>query len=159
VLRVPMVLGRGDVAARVLALRASASFVPLTGGGASLEQPIDVADVTEAILRALVVPGLEGVDLDLAGPESLSRRELVLRAAALLGRHPPRIVPVPRPLVQLGAVLAETLFANPPLTTPMLGVLEHDDRIDPADACRRLALELTPLDVTLRRCLLEAERA
>jgi NADH dehydrogenase len=159
VLRVPMVLGRGDVAARVLASRASASFVPLTAGGESLEQPIDVADVIEAILRALVVPGLEGVDLDLAGPESLSRRELVLRAAALLGRQPPRIVPVPRPLVHLGALLAETLFANPPLTTPMLGVLEHDDDIDPADACRRLALELTPLDVTLRRCLLEAERA
>ena len=37
-------------------------------------------------------------------------------------------------------------------------LLEHDDRIDPGDACRRLALELTPLDVTLRRCLLEAER-
>lgn len=158
VLRIPMVLGRGDVAARVLAMRASASFVPLTGGGASLEQPIDVADVIEAILRALVAPGLEGVDLDLAGPESLSRRDLVLRAAALLGKAPPRIVPVPLPLVHLGAFLAETLFANPPLTAAMLGVIEHDDRIDPGDACRRLALELTPLDVTLRRCLLDAER-
>jgi hypothetical protein len=62
-------------------------------------------------------------------------------------------------VVRLGAALAETLFANPPLTTPMLGVLEQDDRIDPRDACRRLGLELTPLDVTLRRCLLDAEGA
>jgi len=159
VLRVPMVLGRGDVAARVLALRASARVVLLTGGGASLEQPIDVADVIEAILRALVVPGLEGADLDLAGPECLSRRDLVLRAAALLGKAPPRIVPVPLPLVRLGALLAETLFANPPLTPAMLGVLEQDDHIDPSRACQGLALELTPLEVTLRRCLLESERA
>ena len=159
VLRVPMVLGRGDVAARVLALRATAPFVVLTRGGASLEQPIDVADVVEAILRALAVPDLEGATLDLAGPESLPRCELVRRAAAVLGRREPRVVPVPLPLLRLGAVLAETLFANPPLTPPMLGVLEHDDCIDPRAACRRLGLELTPLDVTLRRCLLDAERA
>jgi NADH dehydrogenase len=159
VLRVPMVLGRDDVAARVLALRAAASFVLLTRGGASLEQPIDVADVVEAILRALAAPDLEGATLDLAGPESLPRRELVRRAAAVLGRPEPRVVSVPLPLVRLGAFLAETLFANPPLTPPMLGVLEHDDRIEPRDACRRLGLELTPLDVTLRRCLLDAERA
>jgi len=159
VLRVPMVLGRGDVATRVLAMRASAAFVLLSRGGASLEQPIDVADVVEAILRALVAPGLEGADLDLAGPESLSRRDLVRRAASILGRQEPRIVSVPLPLVHLGAFLSETLFANPPLTLPMLGILEQDDRIDPRDACRRLGLELTPLDVTLRRCLLDAERA
>jgi NADH dehydrogenase len=159
VLRVPMVLGRGDVAARVLAMRASAAFVPLPRGGASLEQPIDVGDAVEAILRALIAQGLDGADLDLAGPESLTRRDLVLRAAAILGRPPPRIVSVPLPLVHLGAFLAETLFANPPLTPPMLGVLEHDDCIDPLDACRRLGLELTPLCVTLRRCLLDAERA
>ncbi len=158
VLRVPMVLGPGDMAARVLALRASAAILPMPRGGASFEQPIDGSDVIEAILRALVAPGLDGADLDLAGPESLSRRELVLRAATLLGKQP-RIVPVPFPVVRLGAALAETLFANPPLTTPMLGVLEQDDRIDPRDACQRLGLELTPLDVTLRRCLLVAERA
>ena len=35
----------------------------------------------------------------------------------------------------------------------MLGVLEHDDRIDPVPACRALGLELTPLDETLRRSL------
>lgn len=159
VLRVPMVLGQGDVAARVLAGRASAPFVAMTRGGASLEQPIDVADVVEAILRALVAPGLEGVELDLAGPESLPRRELVRRAAAALGRRAPRVVPVPLPLVRLGAFLAEALFANPPLTPPMLGVLEHDDCIDARETCRRLGLELTPLDATLRRCLSAAERA
>jgi hypothetical protein len=31
---------------------------------------------------------------------------------------------VPLPFLHLGAFLSETLFANPPLTLPMLGVLE-----------------------------------
>jgi hypothetical protein len=35
----------------------------------------------------------------------------------------------------------------------MLGVLEHDDRIDPAPACARLGIRLAPLDATLRRCV------
>jgi hypothetical protein len=35
----------------------------------------------------------------------------------------------------------------------MLGVLNHDDDVDPAEPCRRLRLELTPLDEALRRCV------
>jgi hypothetical protein len=33
----------------------------------------------------------------------------------------------------------------------MLGVLDHDDDIDPAPAAARLGIQLTPLDETLRR--------
>ena len=33
----------------------------------------------------------------------------------------------------------------------MLGVLEHDDRVDPRPACEALGIQLTPLDDTLRR--------
>jgi hypothetical protein len=44
----------------------------------------------------------------------------------------------------------ERWLANPPVTRAMLGVLEHDDRIDQAPAAEQLGLELTPLDDTLR---------
>jgi len=79
----------------------------------------------------------------------------VLRAAALLGRHP-LLVPVPLAAVRLFAVAAERFLADPPLTPAMLGVLEHDDAIDPAPAARALGLALTPLEATLRRCLAAA---
>jgi hypothetical protein len=39
----------------------------------------------------------------------------------------------------------------------MLGVLDHDDRVDPAPACDRLGITLTPLDEALRRCLLGSQ--
>ena len=152
VLRVPMVLGDGDPATQVLRARARATWVLLTRGGASLEQPIDADDVVEAIVSALSRPELIGRALDLAGPESLPHRELVRRAAALAGGRP-RIVPIPLPLVRAFAAFAARWLPRPPLTPAMLGVLEHDDRIDPAPTCRALGIELTPLDDTLRRCL------
>src|SRR5262249_37089790 len=96
--------------------------------------------------------------LDLAGPESLSHRELVVRAARVLGRAV-QIRSIPRALAFGFAWVAEKLLANPPLTPAMLGVLEHDDAIDPAEACNRLDISLTPLDETLRRALLAAEEA
>lgn len=157
VLRVPMVLGPGELAAHALRARAGARFALLVRGGASLEQPLDAEDLVRAIARALEDGSDAHRAFDLAGPECVSRRELVARAAALLGTRP-RVLPVPYALARLAARAFEALAANPPLTPAMLGVLEHDDRVDPGPACRALGLELTPLAETLRRCL-EAPRA
>ena len=153
ILRVPMVLGGDEPATWALRARARARIVPLVRGGASLEQPIDSADVVEAIASALARPALAGQALDLAGPESLSRRELIGRAAALTGGAPPRVVPIPLAWIRGFAALAERFQSDPPITPAMLGVLEHDDRVDPTPACRALGIELTPLDETLRRSL------
>lgn len=150
VLRLPMVLGGDDPATFALRARARAAVVPLVRGGASLEQPIDARDVVAAIAAALARPALAGRVLDVAGPESLPRRELVQRAAALVGRTP-RFVPIPLFVVRGFAHVAERVAATPPLTTAMLGVLEHDDRVDPRPACEALGITLTPLDDTLRR--------
>jgi len=152
VLRLPMVLGPGDQASRALAGQARARLCPLVRGGATRQQPIFGGDVEAAILAGIARPGLDGAVLDLAGPESLPHRELVRRAARLLGTRP-RIVPVPLALVRAAAFGMERTLGDPPLTRAMLEVLEHDDDVDPAPACRRLGLELTPLDETLRRCV------
>ena len=153
VLRVPMVLGGDEPATWALRARARARLVPLVRGGASLEQPIDANDVVEAIAAALARPELAGRALDLAGPESLPRHELIRRAAVLAGGTPPRVVPIPLSIVRAFAAMSERVSANPPITTAMLGVLEHDDHVDPAPACRALGITLTPLDETLRRSL------
>lgn len=152
VLQVPMVLGPGDVAAQALRRQALARVLALPRGGASFEQPIDAEDVVRAILAAAVKPELAGQVLLLAGPESLTHRELVARAGALYGRRP-RVAPVPLAVVKLLAAILERVAAEPPLTRAMLDVLDHDDRIDPRPACARLGITLTPLDATLRRCV------
>jgi uncharacterized protein YbjT (DUF2867 family) len=157
VLRVPMVLGPDEIPAMALRAKALAPVTFLTRGGASLEQPIDTRDVVAAIRAA----GGEGAGkhhaLDLAGPESLSHRALIERVAALFGSTP-RFVPLPLGVVMAAAALLERLSANPPVTRAMLGVLDHDDDIDPMPAARKLGISLTAIDDTLRFTWPEAGR-
>jgi uncharacterized protein YbjT (DUF2867 family) len=152
VLQLPMVLGPEEPGARAIRAQTRARLVPMVSAGRSLEQPIDAEDVTEAILRSLSLPGADHETFELAGPESLPRRDLLARAAALVGSQP-RVIALPRSLATLLALTCELTLSNPPLTRAMLDVLERDDCIDPGPACARLGLELTPLDDTLRRCL------
>ncbi len=148
VLRVPMVLGPGEIAAFALRAQATAPLAFLVRGGATREQPIDTRDVVAALRLAAAERSDVRLALDLAGPESLTHRELVARIARVLGKAPPRVVAVPAALAFGVAALLERL-AEPPLTRAMLGVLEHDDDIDPHPAAQRLGLALTPLAETL----------
>jgi NADH dehydrogenase len=158
VLRVPMVLGEGDIASRALKGQALAKLGFSIGGGRTWQQPIDAKDVVRAIAAACDRAGLGREALDLAGPITLRHRELVARVAALYDRRPVS-VPVPLALVRALAWAFERALANPPITPAMLGVLQHDDRIDPGPACRRLGIELTGLDETLERCVGPPRRA
>lgn len=152
VLRVAMVLGEGDVASRALRGQASAPVLFQARGGASREQPIYAGDVIDALVAGVSRHGLDNLALDLAGPDSTTHRDLVARASALHGRRP-RTVPVPLGLVKAVALALESLSKDPPITRSMLGVLDHDDDVDPAPACARLGIDLTPLEETLRRCV------
>jgi len=156
ILRVPMVLGPDDFASRALRRQAQARFTPLLRGGASAEQPIDAEDVVSAILSGATKPGLDDVALDLAGPESLSRRELLERCARLHGNRP-KVIPIPLSVELAFAFLVEHLLPDPPLSRAMVGVLDHDDVVETRRACERLGIRLTPLDRTLRSYIGPAE--
>jgi len=156
VLRVPMVLGEGDHASRALFHRARRRLDVQFRAG-SYEQPIYAGDVVDALMRS--VASHDGypaaVTLDLAGPESLTRAALTRRAARVMGVRGPWTVSLPVSVGMMAATLLERFSDNPPLTRAMLGVLDHDDRIDPAAALTALSLSLTPLDQALHRCLVE----
>ena len=158
VIRVPMVLGPDDFTSRALRAQARSRFVPLLRGGAGREQPIDSDDVVAALRRGVELPDFESRCLELAGPENLSRRELLQRCAALYGNEP-RVIPIPRAL-ELGiARVLEIALSDPPLTRAMVGVLDHDDVVDTAPACDLLGITLTKLDTTLARCVGPGGRA
>lgn len=150
ILRVAMVLGEGDHASFALRKRALGRL-NFAFRAASLEQPIYAGDVVEAIVRVLALDDPPAT-VDLAGPECLSRRELIRRAAKVLGRRP-ITVSLPIGLGYALTGLLEAMSANPPATRAMLGVLDHDDRVDMGPVCARLGLQLTPLDEALRRCV------
>jgi len=150
VLRVPMVVGPDDPASRALRGQAARPSVTLVGGGATLHQPLDIRDLLCAIVACLQDDSQQSHDFQLGGPETLSHRDLVLRAAALYD-HVPRIRALPLVIAKLFASLMNRVSANPPITPSMLGVLQHDDEIDSSHAVALLGLQLTPLDETLAR--------
>ena len=154
ILRVPMVLGPGDPATDALRRQATAGRTSLVRGGATLEQPIAAADVVAALLAATRPAVTADTVVELGGPESLTHRALVERTAAVLGADV-RLGSTPLFAARAFAWLAETLFADPPLTRDMLGVLEQDDAIDPEPARAMLGIELTPLDAALRTAFQE----
>ncbi len=153
ILRVPMVLGEGDYATRALLQRAK-SRVVFQFRAESLEQPIYAGDVLDAVLAGLGLQEAAAVgSYDLAGPESLSRRALTHRAAEVLGNRLPSVISLPIALGMVLAGLLERLSSNPPFSRSMLGVLDHDDHIDPTASLSALGLTLTPLNEALRLCL------
>ncbi len=147
-----MVLAPGGATAQIVRREALSRLLPLASGGTSLTQPIFAADVIDAIEAGLARSELSDRVLDLGGPESLPQREFIERAARLYGRRP-RIVPIPRGLLELAAAIAERCLANPPITRSALGVILGSDCIDPEPARQQLGIELTPLDETLKRCV------
>ena len=148
-----MVLGQGDPATQALFRQASAQRTTLVAGGRSLQQPIDARDVVRAISEAATDAGPATLTLELAGPDCLPHRDLVARAARVLGISPPQIRSVPLFAATAFAWLAERILSNPPVTVAMLGVLQHDDEVQTETTCQRLGIELTPLDETLAHSL------
>lgn len=145
VIRVPMVLGEGDYASVALLGKARRALA-FTFRASSLEQPIYAGDVVDAILAGLDPGGPTGI-IELAGPLSLTRRALISSASAVGTRT------VSLPLA-VGYALAWSLgrvSGDPPLTPAMLGVLDHDDDIDPQPAADALGIRLTGLAETLAR--------
>ncbi len=159
IIRVPMVLGEGDYASGALAKRVRKGTCFVLRGD-SLEQPIYAGDVVNAMISRISHDQVETkprrtpdcVMLDLAGEESLTRKELTLRAAAITGTHP-RVVSVPMFLMMALAWVLEKTSSNPPVTRAMLGVLDHDDDVDIQPALSELGITLTSLDETLVKVL------
>ena len=156
VLRVPLLLGRGTEAAAALGRRLRRGRAVLLGGGRTLQQPLDVDDLARAALAAAAPGAATGRTLELVGPVALAERELVARAAGLVGRRC-RIRSVPTGLVRLALALRQRL-AGPGFSTDALEVLTTDTRVDPAPAAKALGLVLTGLDDMLRESLAPGAR-
>ncbi len=149
VLKIPMVLGEGDFASYALRKKAHAQLA-FTFRGGSLEQPIYAGDLIKAIMAILMMQDAPST-INLAGPESLARTQLIQRSAEILGGSP-YVMSLPMFIAGLIGFVCECL-PNPPTSRAMLGVLDHDDLLDVKAVCELLSLDLTPLDETLEKVL------
>ncbi len=151
VLRVPLLLGPGTAGAAALERNISRRSARLIGGGRNLQQPLYVDDLAKAAVLATEPSVAAYLTLDLVGPVSLTERELVQRAARLLGREV-RIGSIPkRPLCLVLAI--RQYIARPGFSRDALQVITADTDLDPQPASRTLGIQLTGLDEMIKDSL------
>ena len=116
----------------------------LIGGGRHLEQPLDVEDVATAARLASSPDRAQDRTLELAGPSTLSHRQMILRAAHLLGQQI-RISSIPKGLVKTALAIRQRM-APAGFSPDVLEVITADTKLDPNPAAAELGIELTGLD-------------
>lgn len=111
VLRPSLVYGPGSASAALFATLASLPVISLPGRGGQLVQPIHVYEVAEAVVQLLErsEPLAPGQVFELGGPQPVTYREMLAAYRRALGLDHALWLPVPAPLMTLGAACAEWL--------------------------------------------------
>jgi uncharacterized protein YbjT (DUF2867 family) len=151
ILRIPLLLGPGTEGATGLDRNASQSKAKLIGGGRNLQQPLYVDDLARAAIAATQPPVASNCTLDLVGPVSLPERELVERAARLLG-HEVRVSSIPKGLLSFIVAIRQRI-SGPGFSTDVLEVITADTRLDPQPAASALGIQLTGIDEMIKNSL------
>ena len=134
-----------DNVQRLAALLRRLPCVPLPGGGRALVQPIHQGDVTRSIQAALRLAWTGPEALVIAGPSSLPYADFVRAVARAAGLKPPRILPIPAPLLMAAAPLTRLLPLLPAIRTTEIRRLLEDKAFDITPMITRLGVRPHPL--------------
>ncbi len=151
ILRVPLLLGPKTEGAAALVRHLSRPTAVIPGGGANLQQPLDVEDLARAALRAVDLSVAPNATLNLIGPVSLPDREILERAARALNRKV-TVRSIPIALVRL-ALMAKRMMGKPGLSADVLEVITANTQLDPTVAATELGIRLTGIDEMISRSL------
>jgi len=150
IIRTPILLGPGMAGARAIVQQASQRKVTLPGGGRHWIRPLDVDDLSRAVLRCCERADAGVAIYELAGPEPAPYRDVIARAAALMG-HEVVIRSVPVSLARLGTAIAGWTRRGG-MTPAVIDVITSNEVVrENADA--ELGVTLTPLSATLEKLL------
>ncbi len=154
ILRPSVVFGPGDSFFSMFAeLSRYTPVLPLIGGGRTKFQPVFVGDVADAVMAALTLPSLSVNDprgriYELAGPETMSFREIYERLFRATGRRR-CLVSLPWGVARVQAAFM-SLMPRPLLTPDQVQSLKSDNVMsDGALTLENLGIVPTALDMIL----------
>jgi NADH dehydrogenase len=150
IIRTPILLGPGTAGARAVVHAASQRTVALLGGGRHTIRPLDVDDLSRAILHSCRASRAGTTIYELVGPEAVTYRQVVARAARLMGRDV-SVRSMPVWLAKLGATIAG-LKKPGGMTPTVIDVITSREAVD-SNADAELGVTLTPLSATLEKLL------
>jgi uncharacterized protein YbjT (DUF2867 family) len=134
---------------RLLRLIKRRSVLPLPGGGRALLQPIFVDDMVASLAAALERPAAPGASLVVAGPEPISYAAMVRACASAVDRHV-TIVPVPGPILGIGARLAAMVGVKLPFDATEIRRAGEDKIFDISPLRNRLGISPCSFEEGLR---------
>lgn len=150
IIRTPILLGPGTAGAAALVGGAKRGKARLLGGGRYVLRPLDVDDLSRAILHICKTQP-EGVSIhELVGPESIPYRELITRVAEMMGTTL-TIGAIPLWIAKLGAVITSRLKGGGISPTVIDVITTHEVVHKNADT--EMGITLTPLSTTLGKIL------
>ena len=151
VLRAPLLLGPDTAGGTALGRHVRHDRAKLIGGGHNLQQPLFVEDLARAAVAATSSTVANNLVLDLVGPVSLPERELVERAARLLGRHV-EIGSIPKYWLSFMLAFRERIGKSG-FSRDALDVITADTDLNPQPAASALGIELTGIDEMIKESL------
>ncbi len=151
VLRAPLLLGPGTAGAAALARNLSGPKAKLIDAGRNLQQPLHVDDLAYAALTSTDKSVAKNRTLDIVGPASLSERQLLERAAQLLGREI-RVASVSKRLLR-SVLTVRSYFGMRGFSRDALDVVTADTQLNPQLAASQLGIQLTGIDQMIRDSL------
>jgi uncharacterized protein YbjT (DUF2867 family) len=122
----------------------------LLGGGRHTIRPLDVDDLSRAILHCCRAPRAGAAIYELAGPEALTYREVIARTATLMEREI-SIRSIPVWLARLGAAITGWRRRGG-MTPTVIEVITSNEAVH-KNADDDLGVTLTPLSTTLEKLL------
>jgi uncharacterized protein YbjT (DUF2867 family) len=126
-----LVYGAGGTSTRLFSMLATLPLIPVAGDGRQRVQPIHIDDLIEAIVALLTRDDTYLQRVPLVGPRPITLRQLSSGLRASLRLRPTRIVPIPLPLMRLGARVGE-MFPHSLLDRETLAMLQAGNTADPA---------------------------
>ncbi len=135
---------------RFAALARLSPVLPLFGGGHNRFQPVYVADVAEAVFRALTVRALRGRTFELGGPRVYSFREVLALILAVTGRD--RILmPLPMALADVIGRVGDVVAwcGLPPALTSDQARLLRSDSVVTGEGFEALGIRPTAAEAIL----------
>lgn len=150
IIRTPILFGPGTAGADALVRTVSQGKARLLGGGRYVMRPLDVDDLSSAILRTVRQNPKGFFTYELGGPEPMPYRDLVQKFAEMLGENV-SIGSIPIWLAKIGAGVTRRLSGGG-ISREVIDVITASEEIE-KNADVELGIALTPLPVTLEKII------
>jgi uncharacterized protein YbjT (DUF2867 family) len=150
IIRTPILLGPETAGGRALVSLASQDRVKVLGGGHYSMRPLDVEDLSHAILQCCRVEADGATVHELAGPTPTTYRDLIQSAGRRLGKEI-SVGTLPVWVAKSGAAVLSAIRGHG-MTPTVIDVITANETVQ-TNADARLGVALTPLTATLEKTL------